>query len=547
MMETPTPQSSGSHSSTPGQPRESTWQRSTTRRFLLWFTHWNHVRKILFPILVLITILALFIAEENWRGKRNWDSYAKTLVERGEPIFYKDIIPPAIPDEQNFAAIPFLKDSMERGPNGTFLDEKRWPNDFGNALGTQSRIRANENKASKKNSQGFVLTDLMALEMSYRNVKLGETNKDLTLPPVHDQAARAKSGAALLEFLQVYDPVLNEMRQAMDRPFSRFNIDYDVPNPATVLLPHLSLIKRTCQVLKFRAASELAVGRSDRALADVLLMMRVEESIKSEPILISYLVRMACARITLSVVWEGLSTQAWTDPQLKTLQTALNKYDFLEDAILAFQGERAFGNGIYEFLRGAKSQSGVSEIMAMDDSDYSPIEFFFGLVPRGWLYMEQLNSNLLFDQLIQPELSQSEQRIHPKLLDQKSEAMEKELNETTFQSIMSHKMLARLLLPALDKVPPKGALTQAMMELGQIACAIERFRLSNKQLPEDLQALVPNFMEALPNDVVTDKPYLYRAQPEGGFLLYSLGWNEQDDGGQEASDPLQGDWVWTPY
>jgi hypothetical protein len=48
------------------------------------------------------------------------------------------------------------------------------------------------------------------------------------------------------------------------------------------------------------------------------------------------------------------------------------------------------------------------------------------------------------------------------------------------------------------------------------------------------------------------QPYHYRLQPDGMFLLYSVGWNQQDDGGKVIHEPDRprlfdsklGDWVW---
>jgi hypothetical protein len=43
----------------------------------------------------------------------------------------------------------------------------------------------------------------------------------------------------------------------------------------------------------------------------------------------------------------------------------------------------------------------------------------------------------------------------------------------------------------------------------------------------------------------------YKSTGDGQFTLYSVGWNEKDDGGKRvlnqqgnATDPTQGDWVW---
>jgi hypothetical protein len=50
--------------------------------------------------------------------------------------------------------------------------------------------------------------------------------------------------------------------------------------------------------------------------------------------------------------------------------------------------------------------------------------------------------------------------------------------------------------------------------------------------------------------VVGGKPLNYRRTEDGQFLLYSIGWNETDDGGKIAltksgyPDKKAGDWVW---
>ncbi len=65
-----------------------------------------------------------------------------------------------------------------------------------------------------------------------------------------------------------------------------------------------------------------------------------------------------------------------------------------------------------------------------------------------------------------------------------------------------------------------------------------------------LEALSPAYLASLLQDVVTGAPLKYRRTESGGFLLYSFGWNETDDGGTVASitsggvDFKQGDWVW---
>jgi hypothetical protein len=91
---------------------------------------------------------------------------------------------------------------------------------------------------------------------------------------------------------------------------------------------------------------------------------------------------------------------------------------------------------------------------------------------------------------------------------------------------------------------------QTLANEAQIACALERYRLAHGEYPETLNALVPQFIEKLPHDIIGGQPLHYRRTDNGQFLLYSVGWNEMDDGGQVVSKPDgsedwgKGDWVW---
>ena len=119
--------------------------------------------------------------------------------------------------------------------------------------------------------------------------------------------------------------------------------------------------------------------------------------------------------------------------------------------------------------------------------------------------------------------------------------------------IMEHRVFAGLLLPALSGTIPKIALAQNAVQEAIVACALERFRLSKGQYPESLDELAPQFITKLPPDVMNGEPLRYRRTEDGKFVLYSVGWNEVDDGGviartegspNKVQDITQGDWVW---
>ncbi|HEY0257762.1 MAG TPA: hypothetical protein VGC39_09995, partial [Candidatus Methylacidiphilales bacterium] len=81
---------------------------------------------------------------------------------------------------------------------------------------------------------------------------------------------------------------------------------------------------------------------------------------------------------------------------------------------------------------------------------------------------------------------------------------------------------------------------------------LERYRLAHGSYPESLDALAPAYASEIPHDIFNGEPYHYHANSDGTFILYSVGWNEKDDGGQvvyKKDSPTQrelkeGDWVW---
>jgi hypothetical protein len=88
------------------------------------------------------------------------------------------------------------------------------------------------------------------------------------------------------------------------------------------------------------------------------------------------------------------------------------------------------------------------------------------------------------------------------------------------------------------------------------AIALKRYQLKNGNYPPDLNSLVPEFLSVVPLDAVDGKPLRYKLNPDGTFLLYSVGKNGVDDGGNPSlekgvesssyywQNPHALDWVW---
>ncbi len=103
-------------------------------------------------------------------------------------------------------------------------------------------------------------------------------------------------------------------------------------------------------------------------------------------------------------------------------------------------------------------------------------------------------------------------------------------------------------------IPRNFAVDQTIANESVIACLLERYRLANGRYPDSLNKLAPPSGTNLPHDVTDGQPYHFLLKPNGSYLLYSIGWNEKDDGGLvvlDKDDPQhhridydQGYWVW---
>ena len=111
-----------------------------------WLCSWRNLRRFLFALACLLTLIALSFAEENWRGKHSWLTHRRLLEAAGERFSLSDLVPPAVPDEKNFALAPLLKPALDlyhspkglvwRDTNGLARLERSPPNCLSTAIPT---------------------------------------------------------------------------------------------------------------------------------------------------------------------------------------------------------------------------------------------------------------------------------------------------------------------------------------------------------------------------------------------------------------------------
>ena len=73
------------------------------------------------------------------------------------------------------------------------------------------------------------------------------------------------------------------------------------------------------------------------------------------------------------------------------------------------------------------------------------------------------------------------------------------------------------------------------LEIEKLALALACFHARQGHWADRLEELTPELVGTIPKDVFSDKALVYKAD-QNGYLLYSVGMNERDDGG--SSDDI---------
>lgn len=95
----------------------------------------------------------------------------------------------------------------------------------------------------------------------------------------------------------------------------------------------------------------------------------------------------------------------------------------------------------------------------------------------------------------------------------------------------------RMMTPALDKINDSNDRREQKFQNLQVAMALAAYQADHGQYPETLTALQPKYLPTVPLDLFSGEPLIYEPDNKG-YLLYSVGENGIDDGGQAKDDNM---------
>lgn len=452
------------------------------------FSSWRLARRLLVGLATVVTLVAVFYTEENWRGKRAWDRCRRNLETQSAVFDWNTRIPPPVPDERNFFSAPKMTEwfaGRRTSDLSRDLDDRRT-----------------------------------------HSVGAGAANAIQTDAEARDYLAWSD------QFLPDFDLI----RQALKRPYARIDCDYG--QPMTVLAPNFQTIRNLVQTLAQRAHCFLLLGQPEGALAELTLihdLCRILECAPTgKPItLVGAMINVAVTGLYADSIAEGLRAHAWREPQLAALQRQLAEIHLERSIAETLIDEPMFT------LRTLESSSRADLVkLFIGTPGGMTRSLLLKYAPRGWFY-QYLVFHMRLNQQVAAGFDAANQAVSPREIDRSGQLLHDNL-----EHISPYNFLVYWSTPNWVKAVQKFAVSQSMVNEDAVACALERYRLEHGSYPESLDALVPQLLGKVPHDLVGGKPLKYRPAAAGQFLLYSIGWNEIDDGGVPGNSIAQGDWVW---
>ena len=343
--------------------------------------------------------------------------------------------------------------------------------------------------------------------------------------------------------MQASQSALQEIREALKEPAADAGPHTNMWASRRV---NFVAIRTAAQRLMCAAENELHQGRLEEGLQDLEALAALAQMERDEYMLGAQMIRVAVAGLGLATTWDALQAPGWTEPQLERLQAAWEPVDLEEAVEKGLLGARA---GAYELFTLVRRSSGAQTgrlVRGGWNTGSSFSKATFENVVTDYLYapaykLTSLDADELFylttmQESIVALRSVKAQRPWP---DAKAALLKAGARVGTlsgspaklryFMSLMS--------LPNFMKAGERALEVETERQMMLAVIVLKRFQLRHGQLPASLEAVVPEFLPTVPYDYMSAKPLCYRLKSDGGYVLYSVGLDGKDDGGDPSSSP----------
>jgi hypothetical protein len=341
--------------------------------------------------------------------------------------------------------------------------------------------------------------------------------------------------------MQAAQGTLQEIREALKEPSAD-------AGPYTNML-----VGRRLNFVAIRTAAQWLMGAAETdlhqgglGLQDLEALAALARMERDEYTLVAQMIRVAVAGMGLGVTWDALQAPGWTEPQLARLQKAWEAVDLAEAVEKGFVGERASGYAIFGTARHTRGPQIAQLFRVGSSAGSSPSKATIADVLMEYLYFPvyKLTSidadELFYLNTVQEGITTLRlvraQRPWPEARKRGLTAVARITTIASSPSKVRY-CLSMMCLPNYTRAGDRGVETEVERQMALAAIALKRYELRHGKLPASLEALVPEFLSTMPYDYMAAKPLGYHLKTDGSYVLYSVGEDGKDDGGDPTPPP----------
>lgn len=359
-----------------------------------------------------------------------------------------------------------------------------------------------------------------AMLMTMRFIKPGQASVAWDAENVVDFKSGTNSWQEFVQNLADNEPMLKKIRESVEHPetdtgWARTNLTDPASN---TFVPR----RTAAQWLAAATIGALHENQFPSALENLHALFQLAQVQKDDINLVNQIIRVAIVGLATYVTWEALHSPGWTEPQLVQLEADLNSVNLLDALEKGLVGDRIGCIEQFQTVRGySTNKSGlwVTGIRTIFKND----ELF---------YLKATQQQLEHLRLVRQGKPWPEVK---RLLE--TDTLHREEINKSFRKYLH--MLSRIAILKAESAGRRSIVNETQRQMALAAVALKRFELRNRKQAPHIEALVPEFLPMLPHDWMDQKPLKYRTNENGGFLLYSVGEDGRDDGGDpQPAQPL---------
>ncbi len=346
-------------------------------------------------------------------------------------------------------------------------------------------------------------------------------------------AQRRKLG---VELTDAVDPGLAEAFAAAGRP-SDVAAPSVNPSMISILLPYLGEMRNAARLLTGDARLAVHEGDPDRAIADVEATVGLAYLAGEHPTIISQLVALALAGQAGDMAMEVLRSagDSMNGAQLARLDAALADSIGCADMAHGFSGERAMWA---DMVQRTYSDNGRGGGLMTVEGAWSLDGGLFGAPRVPPTVPEKIGA---FAMAVASPGRAEVTEVGEGVYDTATELIAVpmwEFESSPVRTKLGELSTARIgpmseMLPGLESAILTAKRGEFLAEGARCVVAVHRYHAEHGAWPASLDALVGEFLDAVPLDMYTGEPLQYE-RTEEGFKLWSVGYDRDNDGGRPA-------------